>query len=82
MVPKTGLKSPLLIMSLVSSLFRMVGTPNDETWPGVESFDNWNDEFPCWFSKRMQDACPKIPTDALNLLSVKVGNVDVQFSCC
>jgi serine/threonine protein kinase len=29
-------------------IFRVLGTPNEETWPGVTCLQDWNDDFPVW----------------------------------
>lgn len=29
-------------------IFRVMGTPNEEVWPGVSSLQDYNDEFPHW----------------------------------
>jgi len=29
-------------------IFRIFGTPNEETWPGVTQLEDWNDAFPVW----------------------------------
>ena len=29
-------------------IFRILGTPNEEVWPGVSSLQDWNEDFPVW----------------------------------
>lgn len=29
-------------------IFRLLGTPNEEVWPGVTSLQDWNKDFPVW----------------------------------
>ena len=29
-------------------IFRVVGTPNEDVWPGVTSLQDWNEAFPVW----------------------------------
>lgn len=34
-------------------IFRVLGTPSEETWPGVTCLQDWNEEFPAWPSLRL-----------------------------
>jgi cyclin-dependent kinase 1 len=29
-------------------IFRILGTPNEDVWPGVSSLQDWNEDFPVW----------------------------------
>ena len=29
-------------------MFRVLGTPNETSWPGVSRLPDWNDDFPRW----------------------------------
>jgi hypothetical protein len=29
-------------------LHRVLGTPNEEIWPGVTTLQDWNEDFPVW----------------------------------
>ena len=44
-------------------IFRVLGTPNEEVWPGVTSLQDWNEAFPVWpalqisrFTSNLSDA--------------------------
>jgi serine/threonine protein kinase len=39
-------------------IFRALGTPNEETWPGVTRFPNYQDTFPNWRPKPIQNLLP------------------------
>ena len=31
-----------------ATVYRILGTPNEEVWPGVSTLQDWNDSFPEW----------------------------------
>lgn len=44
-------------------IFRLLGTPNDESWPGVSAYRDWKASFPQWKPKPLTsvhglDLCP------------------------
>ena len=32
----------------IFKIFRVLGTPNEEVWPGVTTLQDWNEDFPVW----------------------------------
>lgn len=53
---------------LTYSRIRLLGTPDENTWPGVTSFPDFKPTFPKW---KRQEGCPLVPgldTDGLDLL--------------
>lgn len=48
---------------------RMLGTPNDELWPGVSSLRDWH-EYPQWKSQNLARAVPALEPEGVDLLSV------------
>lgn len=48
---------------------RLLGTPNEESWPGVNKLRDWH-EYPQWQSQNLSRAVPDMGPDALDLLSV------------
>jgi len=32
----------------IFKIFRVLGTPNEEIWPGVTTLQDWNEDFPVW----------------------------------
>mmetsp|Transcript_19123 Transcript_19123/g.20725 ORF Transcript_19123/g.20725 Transcript_19123/m.20725 type:complete len:296 (-) Transcript_19123:323-1210(-) len=52
----------------IFKIFRILGTPNEETWPGVTSLQDWNEEFPIWPSLNLSKFCPGLDEQGLDLL--------------
>lgn len=48
---------------------RLLGTPNEEVWPGVSKLVNWH-EYPQWSPKPLSSAVPGLDENGLHLLSV------------
>ena len=49
-------------------IFMLCGTPNEETWPGVTSLEDWNDSFPVWPPLRLESRMKEVEEEGLNLL--------------
>ncbi|KAM7521349.1 hypothetical protein LguiB_020311 [Lonicera macranthoides] len=49
-------------------IFRLLGTPNEELWPGVGELKNWH-EYPQWKPRQMSLAVLNLDDDGLDLLS-------------
>ncbi|OVA00700.1 Protein kinase domain [Macleaya cordata] len=49
-------------------IFRLMGTPNEELWPGVSKLMNWH-EYPQWTPKKLSSAVPNLDNAGLDLLS-------------
>ncbi|KAK4489875.1 hypothetical protein RD792_000522 [Penstemon davidsonii] len=49
-------------------IFRLLGTPNEEVWPGVGKLVNWH-EYPQWSPKPLSSAVRNLDENGLNLLS-------------
>jgi serine/threonine protein kinase len=47
---------------------RTLGTPNEETWPGVTELRDWNDEFPEWPPLMLANFVPGLCQDGVQLL--------------
>ena len=55
-------------------IFRVLGTPNEEIWPGVTSLQDWNESFPVWpslqisrFTSNLSDAGVDLVEQMLHL---------------
>lgn len=48
-------------------IFRLLGTPNEEMWPGVSKLMYWH-EYPQWSPKSLSTAVPNLDNDGLDLL--------------
>ncbi|KAJ8647851.1 hypothetical protein MRB53_000874 [Persea americana] len=49
-------------------IFRLLGTPTEEQWPGVKSLRDWH-EYPQWKPQSLQRAVPSLEPEGLDLLS-------------
>ncbi|KAK6776666.1 hypothetical protein RDI58_027667 [Solanum bulbocastanum] len=49
-------------------IFRVVGTPNEDTWPGVTSLPDYKCTFPKWPPKDLATAVPNLDTAGFDLL--------------
>jgi serine/threonine protein kinase len=49
-------------------IFRVLGTPSEETWPGVTALQDWNEDFPRWPSLNMVKFVPTLGNAGLDLL--------------
>nr|Q38775.1 RecName: Full=Cell division control protein 2 homolog D [Antirrhinum majus]CAA66236.1 cyclin-dependent kinase [Antirrhinum majus] len=49
-------------------IFRLLGTPNEEIWPGVSTLVDWH-EYPQWTAQPISSAVPGLDEKGLNLLS-------------
>ncbi len=52
-------------------IFRMMGTPNEEVWPGVSQLRDYAPTFPQWRPQDLEPLFPKLDADGLDLLKVK-----------
>ncbi|XP_076888322.1 cyclin-dependent kinase B2-2-like [Bidens hawaiensis] len=49
-------------------IFRLLGTPNEEIWPGVSKLKDWH-EYPQWKPKPVSTSVPNLDANGLDLLS-------------
>ncbi|KAM6297494.1 cyclin-dependent kinase 3 [Aegotheles albertisi] len=49
-------------------IFRTLGTPTEETWPGVTQLPDYKEGFPQWARKEMKDIVPNLDQDGRDLL--------------
>ena len=49
-------------------IFRTLGTPNDETWPGVKALPDYKTSFPQWSGVPLKKAVPALDDNGLDLL--------------
>ncbi|KAF3619812.1 cell division control protein 2 D [Capsicum chacoense] len=48
-------------------IFRLLGTPNEQLWPGVSKLVNWH-EYPQWKPQALSTVVPGLAEDGINLL--------------
>lgn len=54
-------------------IFRILGTPNEETWPGVTSLQDWNESFPVWPSLQVSRFVPGLGDAGVDLIEQLMG---------
>ncbi|CAL9005646.1 unnamed protein product [Prunus brigantina] len=50
-------------------IFRIMGTPTEDTWPGVNSLPDFKSSFPKWLAKDLATAVPNLESAGVDLLS-------------
>ena len=49
-------------------IFQIMGTPNEETWPGITKLKDYSLNFPQWKPKKLKDLFPNFDKDGLDLM--------------
>lgn len=52
----------------IFKIFRVLGTPNEDSWPGVTSLQDWNEDFPVWPSLQISSFVPGMCEAGVDLL--------------
>lgn len=50
-------------------IFRILGTPDEETWPGVSRLPDYKTTFPKWRVQQLSTCAPQLNEDGLDLLA-------------
>lgn len=50
-------------------IFRVLGTPTEESWPGISQLPDYKPDFPRWPAVPLSKAVPQLDADGLDLLS-------------
>lgn len=50
-------------------IFRILGTPDEETWPGVSRLPDYKTTFPKWKAQKLSTQNPQLNEDGLDLLA-------------
>lgn len=53
-------------------LCRILGTPTDETWPGVKDLPDFKPNFPHWSPKNLNQVVPGLGKEGCDLLAVSL----------
>ncbi|VAI86081.1 unnamed protein product [Triticum turgidum subsp. durum] len=48
-------------------IFKLLGTPNEDVWPGVGKLPNWH-EYPQWNVSKLSSVIPSLDADGIDLL--------------
>jgi len=51
----------------IFKIFRILGTPNEEIWPGVTALQDWNHDFPVWPSLQLSRWLPGLCEHGIDL---------------
>jgi serine/threonine protein kinase len=49
-------------------IFQLLGTPDEECWPGVTSLPAWNASFPVWPQRVLSQFVPHLSDSAIDML--------------
>uniref|UniRef100_N1QQF1 Cyclin-dependent kinase B1-1 n=1 Tax=Aegilops tauschii TaxID=37682 RepID=N1QQF1_AEGTA len=60
-------------------IFKLLGTPTEEDWPGVTALRDWH-EFPQWKAQRLTRAVPTLEPEGIDLLSPRDAEVRVALT--
>lgn len=55
-------------IELLYSIFQIVGTPTEESWPGCSELPDWSDAFPKWRRVPMINVVPSFCPDGVDLI--------------
>lgn len=53
-------------------IFKKLGTPNEETWPGVRKLPEWKDDFPQYPNMQLRSLVPGLDENGYDLLELLV----------
>ncbi len=51
--------APLQEIDEIFKIFRLLGTPTPDTWPGVQELPDYKECFPKWTAKPLQEVRPE-----------------------
>lgn len=66
-----------VLLCIIDIVCRLLGTPNEEVWPGVSSLMNWH-EYPQWSPQSLSTAVPNLDKDGLDLLEVRYDGLTLR----
>lgn len=61
----------IILSVAMSSSFRILGTPDEETWPGVRSLPDYKPTFPRWSPSDLVEVVHQLDKDGIDLLRVR-----------
>lgn len=53
-------------------IFRTLGTPDEESWPGVTQLPDYKAVFPYWEQQELKEVVPRLDEDGVDLFSVSL----------
>ena len=75
MVTKTVLFAGDSEIDELFKIFRVLGTPSEDVWPGVTKLQDWNDDFPVWPTLQLGNFIPGMSDAGIDLIEVTLVNV-------
>lgn len=63
--------NPLAPSALLNDIRRILGTPNEETWPGVRQLPDYKSTFPQWSGVDLASQIPTLDPDGIDLIKVR-----------
>lgn len=54
-------------------IFRILGTPTEDTWPGVTALQDWNEGFPIWPALQISNFCGNLNENGTDLVEQLVA---------
>jgi cyclin-dependent kinase len=54
----------------IFKIFRILGTPTEETWPGLTDLPDYKPDFPKWPAVPLSSVVPQLDEDGIDLLQV------------
>ena len=61
----------LLVLATLTTLHRVLGTPNESVWPGVTGLPDYKTTFPQWSRQDLARVVPTLDYMGLDLLKVR-----------
>lgn len=53
----------------IHTIFRLLGTPTSETWPGLEDVPYWRGTYPDWPARSMETYLPRMGPEGVDLIA-------------
>ena len=64
-------------------IFKVVGTPSPQTWPGVEDLPQWKNwkgvEFDDYEGESLEKVVPRLDKEGIDILNVRI---EIYRKCC
>ena len=75
-------RDPLLMSGDFYSTSRVLGTPNEESWPGVHQLPDYKPSFPHWSGQDLRDHVTTLDGQGIDLLKVCDSRCADDLACC
>jgi len=66
-------RDPLFIgdseIDQIHKIFQVLGTPNEQIWPGINRLPDFRRNFPNWNGNKLRNRLPQLDLSAFDLLS-------------